>query len=359
MNDFLAVIAIDEITGAAKISKLFVDIANKNNIKTLCFYYKLDFKAYAKKMDYKNKFFKFISFLKIFYQINNNISKIKAAYIQENHGFGKFYDILFIFLFLIYKKKCFYHNHSSSKYIRSSFLTKIIKFLSKFNVTNIFLSNLELKKFTKRYGQLNKYFCISNSLFIKDIEKYKKIISNPDILKFGLLSNLTKEKGLDKFIDLARYSLENNKLWEFYLAGPIFNDKEFYLKKINNLPNLKYLGIIHNEKDKFDFYQNLDFFIFLTTYINESEPLVLLEAISLSCIPIVYDKGSISNLICRKKLILNHKDNPNKLIDNLIKEIIKNDEIKTLSINSSKLFKKYKESYKIELYKLIREIQSL
>ena len=359
MTDFLAIISIEEKTGASQVSKLFVKFANKNNIKTTTFNYKINSNESLKTNKFIFNFYKFKNFLKNFYLVCKNLSKIKAAYIQENHGFGKVYDILFIFLFLIYKKKCFYHNHSSSKYIRSSFLTKIIKFLSKFNVTNIFLSNLELKKFTKRYGQLNKYYCISNSLFIKDIEKYKKIISNPDKLKLGLLSNLTKEKGLDKFIDLARYSLENNNLWEFYLAGPIFNDKEFYLKKINNLPNLKYLGIIHNEKDKLDFYQNLDFFIFLTTYINESEPLVLLEAISLSCIPIVYDKGSISNLICRKKLVLNHKDNPNKLIDNLIKEIIKNDEIKTLSINSFKLFKNYKESYKIQLYKLIREIQSL
>ena len=92
-------------------------------------------------------------------------------------------------------------------------------------------------------------------------------------MKFGLISNLTKDKGLDQFINFATYSLENDKSWKFFLAGPIMKNKRFYLKRINNLPNLDYFGSINNEKEKILFYQNLDFFIFLTTYINESEPL--------------------------------------------------------------------------------------
>ncbi len=359
MTNFLAVIGIEEKTGASEVSRRFVKFANKKNIKTIIFNYKLSSKENSKPNKYISKFYKFFTFLKNFYLINKNLSIIKAAYIQENHGLGKFFDISFILLFIVNKKKCFYHNHTSSKYIRFDFLTKIIQLLSKFDVINIFLSNKEFEKFTATYGQLKKNYCISNSVFIEDIEKGDKYFVNKDIIKFGLLSNLTRDKGLDKFINFANYALQNKSPWEFYLAGPIINNHQSYLTKIKNLPNLKYLGIISNEKDKIAFYQNLDFFIFLSTYINESEPLVLLEALSCGCIPIVYNMGSISNLISIKKLILDKKNNPSKLMNNLIKEIIKRDEIKNLSIQSSKFYKNYKKSYKIELNKLIEEIKIL
>ena len=359
MTNLLAVIGIEEKTGASEVSRRFVKFANKKNIKTIIFNYKLSSKENSKTNIYISKFYKFFTFFKNFYLINKNLSRIKAAYIQENHGLGKVFDILFILLFIVNKKKCFYHNHSSSKYLRFDFLTKIIQLLSKFYVINIFLSTKELKKFKNIYGPLNKHYCISNSIFLDNNRNNKKNRSDSNILKFGLLSNLTKDKGLDKFIDLATYSLEKYKSWKFYLAGPIIKNKSSYLKRINNVPNLDYLGIINNEKEKISFYQNLDFFIFLTTYINESEPLVLLEATSLGCIPIVYDRGSISSLICSKKLILDKHNNPSGLICNLINEILKNEEIKKLSFESRKFYEKYKKSFQIELDKLLFEIKSI
>ncbi len=361
MTKFLAIIGIEEPTGASKVTNLFTDFVKKHNIKTLVFNYKLSFNKNDKHkgLNFGSRICKFIYFLKNFYRVYINISKIKAGYIQENHGLGKVFDILFIILFLIHKKKCFYHNHSSWKYLRFDLATKVIQILSNFNVINIFLSNQEFKKFSKKYGRLRKHFFMSNSVFLKDLTSFKNNFSNTDTLKLGLLSNLTKDKGLDNFIELAKYSIDNQNPWKFYLAGPIVKNKDFYLNKINNLSNLKYLGKINNDKDKLSFYQNLDFFIFLTSYRNESEPLVLLEAISNGCIPVVYDKGSIADLICSKKLILDQKTNPSYLITILIKEIIKKQELKNLSIASSKLYKNLRQSSKRELYKLIKEIKSL
>ena len=168
---------------------------------------------------------------------------------------------------------------------------------------HIFLSQKEALKFVNLYGNIGKHYCISNCIFITKNKNHKKIKKLSNKFSFGLISNLTKEKGLDQFLRIAQHALEKNKLWEFYLAGPITFRQKHYLNQISKLSNTTYLGPIYDVKKKSLFYRNIDFFLFLSSYFHESEPLVILEAISNGSIPIVFDRGSISDLVCSKELI--------------------------------------------------------
>ena len=97
--------------------------------------------------------------------------------------------------------------------------------------------------------------------------------------------------------------------------------------------------------------------IFLTTFINESEPLVILEAISNGCVPIVYDRGSISQLICTKKLIIPKCSNPTIRVVNLIEKILDNKELTNLSFKSFQKFLLLKNNSIKQLEKLTKEIK--
>ncbi len=362
MERYLLIVGTGEFSGAGKITKYFKSFISTKKINILSLLYIKNAhqkKFFNDKYLQAAKFYKFFYFFKIIFTIIKRNNQIKAVYLQENAGLGKIYDISLIFICKFYKKICFYHNHSSGKYIKYDLLTKIIQKISNYTVRNIFLNKKEALNFKKIYGKLEKYYYISNSIFIKDIKSCEERNHLSKNLSFGLLSNLTKEKGLDKFLDFARYSFVKNKSWKFFLAGPLMRKKKYYLEEISKLPNLRYLGPINNEKSKSKFYKKVDFFLFLSTYFHESEPLVLLEAISHGTIPIVFNRGSISDLIFSKDLIIDNNFNYLSSIKNVVEDLILDDNLKKLSLNSFKKFLKIRKSSQSQFNKLIEDLISL
>lgn len=362
MKKYLFIIGIDEYSGAGRITEYFKDFIRSKNIETLSFPYIKSLKQ-KQFLDYNflkiAKFYKFIYFTKIIFIILRKNNQLNAIYLQESGGLGKIYDIFIILICNFYKKICFYHNHSSGKYIRYDLFSKIIQKISNYKVRHIFLSKKEALKFANLYGKIGKHYCISNSIFITKIKNHKEKNKLSNKFSFGLLSNLTKEKGLDQFLNIAQNALNKNKLWKFYLAGPIMLRKKHYLNQISKLTNLKYLGPIYDVKKKSLFYRKMDFFLFLSSYFHESEPLVILEAISNGSTPIVFDKGSISDLVCSKKLIIDPSANTFLSVENIVENLKNKNKLNELSLKSFKKYQKLRgESYS-QLNRLIKDIRSL
>jgi len=362
LERYLLIVGTGEFSGAGKITKYFKSFISTKKINILSLLYIKNAhqkKFFNDKYLQAAKFYKFFYFFKIIFTIIKRNNQIKAIYLQENAGLGKIYDILLMFICNFYKKNCFYHNHSSGKYIKYDLLSKIIQKISNYRIRHIFLNKKEGRNFIEKYGKLKKYYYISNSIFIKDIKSCQERNNLSKNLSFGLLSNLTEEKGLDKFLNFAKYSFLNKKSWKFYLAGPIMRKKKYYLEIISKLPNLKYLGSIYSEKSKSKFYKKVDFFLFLSSYLHESEPLVLLEAISHGTIPIVFNRGSISDLVFSKELIIDNNSNYLLSINNLVEDFIRNNQLKNLSLNSFKKFLKIRKKSQSQFNKLIKELKSL
>ena len=362
MKKYLFIIGVDEYCGAGTITECFKNFAKSKNIDTLSFSYIKSLKQ-KEFLDYNflqvSKFYKFLYYTKIFFIIITKSNQLKAVYLQESAGLGKIYDIFIMLICTLNKKICFYHNHSSGKYIRYDFFSKIIQKISKYKVRHIFLSQKEALKFVNLYGDLGKHYCISNSIFITKNKNHKKINKLSNKFSFGLLSNLSKEKGLDQFLKIAQYALKKNKLWEFYLAGPITFRQKHYLNQISKLSNTTYLGPIYDVKKKSLFYRNIDFFLFLSSYFHESEPLVILEAISNGSIPIVFDRGSISDLVFSKELIIDANANTFLSVNNIVKNIKNKNELNELSLKSFKKYQKIRAKSYSQLNRLIKDIRSL
>ena len=347
--------------GATKITEFYSRLFSKNNLKTIRFSYN-DIFNFKNSNDLKpyvtiNPFLKISSYLYILTRVFILRNKTKAAYIEENGGIFKIFDFLLMYLLTSLKIKCYYHNHSYQKINSPNFLTKMIVLLTSRGITNIFLNEIEATRFIKIYGP-TKYYAVSNSIFIND-DCSNFIEYSNEKLKFGLLSNFHKNKGLDEFIEIAKYAMKNKKPWEFYLAGPIIYNPFFYKEQICSLDNFKYLGPIYEKKQKNQFFKNLTFFVHLSTYKHESEPYVVLEAISKSCIPLVFDEGSSSELVPYKKLILDKtKDIPLR-VDLLIQNLQLSKNIKVLKKNSYENFCKLRKDGEKNLNELIQEIKKI
>ena len=147
----------------------------------------------------------------------------------------------------------------------------------------------------------------SNDLKIKELP-----INNNSSIKIIFLSNLIESKGYLDVLEATSilvneygYNIKTDFCGEFIQyndaqrfatlseAKHYFN--EFIAK--NNLENhVNYHGIIELEKKK-EFLKEVHFFVLPTNYINEGQPISIIEAMAYSCVVLTTDYRGISDMI--------------------------------------------------------------
>lgn len=99
----------------------------------------------------------------------------------------------------------------------------------------------------------------------------------------GFIANLCAEKGLWTFLDTVDRLQAIGHTVVATIAGPIepadaLLEKELK-QRLHAMKNVSWLGAVHG-RERTHFYQELDLLVFPTVYPNESEPLVILEALA-------------------------------------------------------------------------------
>ena len=99
----------------------------------------------------------------------------------------------------------------------------------------------------------------------------------------GFIANLCAEKGLWTFLDTVGRLQAIGHTVVATIAGPIepadaLLEKELK-QRLHAMKNISWLGAVHG-RERTRFYQELDLLVFPTAYPNESEPLVILEALA-------------------------------------------------------------------------------
>ena len=243
------------------------------------------FRNYKKK---KIKFYKINVLKKIFttFQVLKKIRKVndinKKIFIFSN-------PIIFIIYFLYIKlffnnKKIFFfaHSHLTKKSI-SLYLCTFLCGIFFLYTNKIFY----VSKFTKKYWA-KKYFFPK---FAKSAIQYNSVKLSQKDNKFnkrkfrvGFVGRVEKEKGLNKFLEIA-YKNKNNFIFNVFSSNKINlnNDQKKYIKFFLN-------------KDSSAIYKNID--LLLVTSPTENCPFTVLEAKSHGIPTLVYfTKGGISELI--------------------------------------------------------------
>lgn len=283
--------------------------------------------------------------LSLIYLVYLSITLRPTIYIGISGGFGQLYEIFYILISRVFNHRLFIHHHSYAYINKKSIITSLITNLASSKATHILLCEDMALKYKSLYPTAQKTFILSNSCFIShsknnscisdgnvasvnatekhsklsslNIESYITDIKPESIIKFGFLGNITIEKGILDFLKIVDLIKNKNLPYEVIVAGPCPSKNLLALLNHQALHNqfFKYLGAVYNDK-KIDFFNEIDILVFPTNYINEAEPLTILEAMSYSVPVISKNRGCIRSIISDESgwIIEDDQDFPNEAL---------------------------------------------
>ena len=147
------------------------------------------------------------------------------------------------------------------------------------------------------YGTHLKTATISNLAFV-DFPADKPQRCGRTFRSIGYLSNITLEKGIDRFIDLIALLRARGCHLPARIAGPCSDlEIEHYIKRrASELGGIEYVGPVYGDA-KARFLSSIDVLVFPTRYANEAEPVVIYEAQVAGIIVAASSRGCIADMI--------------------------------------------------------------
>jgi glycosyltransferase involved in cell wall biosynthesis len=149
----------------------------------------------------------------------------------------------------------------------------------------------------ERYGEHLRCCSISNLAFFDDEPERRNDVGR-SFGVVGYLSNISFEKGIDRFLDFMTEMRRRGSNVIGRVAGPFANAevRNYVEKRIIEIGGIEYLGPVY-EAEKSNFLSSVDLLIFPSRYTNEAQPMVIYEA-QLAAVPTAStDRGCISEMI--------------------------------------------------------------
>lgn len=226
-------------------------------------------------------------------------------YLACEGGFGLAYTIMLALAARGVGAPVYLHHHSFYYIDRNFPLMDLLLKILGANVTHIFLSTGMARRYAARYRRSLKGLVLSNSAFVEPQPvggaaavswQEKKAQSS---ITIGLLSNLSEEKGLGRFIATLRAAKANGLNVKGVLAGPASTEHdrqtiESARRELGDM--LEYRGPLYGD-DKLAYYGEIDVFAFPTSYPNEAQPTVIYEAMSRGVPVLSFNRGCIAEQV--------------------------------------------------------------
>ncbi|WP_439358113.1 glycosyltransferase family 4 protein [Bradyrhizobium sp. DASA03007] len=229
--------------------------------------------------------------------------KERVCYLVCEGDWGLLYTILLSALARVCRYRIYLHHHSFDYISKPKKLMRALVRVGGPRATHLFLCQQMRDQFSSAYNRPSESRILSNAAFVPPTIRGQKQAST---LTVGLLSNLTREKGLYTFIDLMRRIKSKGIDIKGILAGPIGNEEDRILveRAIAELKGtLDYWGPIYGDEKK-RFYHDLDVFIFPTEYAHEAQPTVIFEALSAGNAIVAFGRGCIPEQVRDNGLIV-------------------------------------------------------
>jgi glycosyltransferase involved in cell wall biosynthesis len=223
-----------------------------------------------------------------------NASSERVCYLAAEGGLGLAYSVMIASWARLLRYRVFIHHHSFSYIIARRRLMGLLLAAAGPQATHICLSDGMARGLASRYRRQVRAAVLSNAAFVDAPAAGVQRESGAG-LTIGLLSNLTQDKGLRTFIEILRRAKGQGLTIRGVLAGPIPSDSDHaFLKSLEKelAGRLDYRGPVYGA-EKTRFFQDVDVFVFPTTYLNEAQPTVLFEAMAFGLPVISFDRGCI------------------------------------------------------------------
>lgn len=221
--------------------------------------------------------------------------KQHALYIGWSGGKGMVIDCCFVTIARLHGIPVYVHHHAFSYLNKPSLLSLMCMRVLK-SCHNIVLCGNMGTILSRVYSiPLTQITVLSNSAFLsKDSESGVKKCG---YLRIGFLSNITAEKGIFDFFDLAKRMLKQDGYIEFVIAGPVgFGIKSEFDQSLALLPNVTHIGPVYDQ-EKDAFFRSIDVLAFPTRYANEAEPVTIFEAFRAGVPVIANHRGCVDTIL--------------------------------------------------------------
>ena len=223
-----------------------------------------------------------------------------ALYIGASGGVGQAYDLAFLLLARARGMRVFVHHHSFAYlHARRRLAYGLVRAAGR-HAIHITQSEAMAERLRALYGVAD-VSAVSNAVFLVGAAEAVRVQPRTALRALGFLGNIAVEKGIFEFLDLMAALRRSGLQSAGRIAGP-FQDAATEVRvrqRLQDLPHVEYAGARYGaEKDAF--FDSIDTLISPTLYANETESLVILEAMQHAVPVIAYGRGCIPERVTQE-----------------------------------------------------------
>jgi glycosyltransferase involved in cell wall biosynthesis len=226
-----------------------------------------------------------------------------TVYLGLSGGLGQFYELLFILIARISRARLFLHHHSFAYIDQRQIVTSVLFACAGRGATHVTLCSHMKTALKKRYGYLERVSVVSNATILSALSMPPRARREARVI--GFLGNIASEKGILEFLQVLERMATQSISIRGLVAGP-FSAKSFereIMSRLSLVPDAEYVGPVYGPS-KEAFLERIDVLLFPTKYVNEAEPVTILEALQHGVPVIAWDRGCIRELVSSQEGLL-------------------------------------------------------
>ena len=233
------------------------------------------------------------------------VEKSVLLYLGVSGGPRQVVDLLFVVIGRLFCRSTVMHHHSFG-YLRSpTFLSRLLIWTAGRRAQHIVLCEHMANELRKAYPVVGFVTVVSNAAFLNLPDFLNTRAYAQNVL---FLSNVSIDKGIRQFIDIVIAARKLGGNFRAHVAGPFSDDaSQGIVEEAVNSGDIIYHGPVYGD-DKADLLRSSDVLLFPTSYRNEAEPVVNLEALSSGLLVIASNRGCISEQLGDSGLIISEDE---------------------------------------------------
>jgi glycosyltransferase involved in cell wall biosynthesis len=207
------------------------------------------------------------------------VRRRQSCYVSLSGGLRQAFDLLVAALAKARGLRMIVHHHSRAYVTKRSMMTAAFCRLLRPDDVMIFLGEDHRDGFAQLYAPLTQCLVISNAAVVPMHRRCERACA-PSMLRIGFLANLELAKGIDVFFAVVRALTDQGLAVRAVVAGPFRDEacRPLVTRAIDE-GFAEYLGPVDGP-EKQAFFEAIDIFVFPSRYRDETEPMVVLEAMA-------------------------------------------------------------------------------
>lgn len=241
-----------------------------------------------------------------------------AVYLGGAGGELLWYQAVVVLLGRLAGHRIVFHHHNSSYLTRHLRAMALLVRWGGSRVHHVVLARDMGERLQARYPAATAVLVCSNaSLMVPSEPAERDPVPAAGPVVLGHLSNLTREKGVHVAIETLRVLIAAGVDARLVLAGPCVGDdvEALVSAAASELAGrLEVTGRLDAAQVE-AFYRDIDVFVFPSTYANEAEPLVVLDALRHGVPAVAHDVGCLADLLPPDHVVPVGDDLPTAVLD--------------------------------------------